>query len=367
VFWFQAAFGIGFFSFGRFIDRVGARIGYAVAGVFWTVGHLAQALVTTTLGFAIVRIPLAFGESGSFPASLSATREWFPQHERALAIGIFTAGTSSGAILAPLIVPVITLTLNWQMAFIITGLFTVAWLAVWIWYYRSPREHLKVSPRELAYIEADPAPVARPVAVRQLLAQRATWAFVLGRFFIDSIWYTFLFWLPDFFSKQYGIDLKNFGPPLVVVYVMADLGSVSGGWGSSVLLKRGVGLNKARKIAMFACAMAVVPVAFAINVHGLWASVLLIGLAMAGHQGFSANLYALPSDVFPRWASSSVVGLGGLGGSLGGMIMAQYSGWILQTLGSYQPIFYVAACAYLVALLTVHIFNPRYEPVALAP
>ena len=365
VFWFQAAYGIGYIAFGRIVDKIGARLGYALAVTLWTVGHMAHALVTSTLGFAIVRIPLALGESGAFPASLAAVAEWFPTRERALAIGLFNAGSNIGAILAPLIVPVVTLAFGWRMAFILTGLLTVVWLIIWLWFYRKPREQRGLSAKELAHIESDPLePHAPAIPWSQLLRRRETWAYIMGRFLIDPIWWTFLFWLPDFFGKRYGLDLKSYGPPLVAIYVLADVGSILGGWGSSTLLTRGFNLNVSRKTTMLACALAVVPVAFAAHAGNLWVAVALIGLACAGHQGFSANLYALPSDLFTRWSASSVVGLGGAAGALGGMLMAKYAGWVLDRLGSYEPIFIVAACAYLVALAAVHLLVPGYATVA---
>ncbi len=363
VFWFQAAYGLGYIAFGRIVDRIGARLGYALAVTLWTVGHMAHALVTSTLGFAIVRIPLALGESGAFPSSLAAVAEWFPTRERALAIGLFNAGSNIGAILAPLIVPIVTLAFGWRMAFILTGLLTVIWLAVWLWFYRRPREHAGVSASELAHIESDTVDAHAPIPWTQLLRRRQTWAYIVGRFLIDPIWWTFLFWLPDFFGKRYGLDLKSYGPPLVAIYVLADVGSILGGWGSSTLLSHGFELNAARKTAMLFCALAVVPVAFAVNAGNLWLAVALIGLACAGHQGFSANLYALPSDLFPRWTAGSVVGLGGAAGAVGGMLMAKYAGWVLEHIGSYQPIFIVAACAYLAALLAIHLLVPRYAVV----
>jgi MFS transporter, ACS family, hexuronate transporter len=364
VFWFQATYGVGYIAFGRFVDRYGARLGYAVAVTLWTIGHMAHALVTSTLGFALVRIPLALGEAGTFPAALAAVTEWFPKRERAFAIGLFNAGANVGAILTPLIVPVITLTFGWQAAFLVTGLFTIVWLAVWLAFYRRPRDQPLVSPAELALIESEPdaTEVHAPARWQDLLRKRESWAYIAGRFLIDPIWWTFLFWLPDFFARRYGIDLKGYGPPLVAIYVLADVGSVLGGWGSSRQLKRGRSLNAARKSTMLACALVVLPVAFAVQASSLWLAVALIGLACAGHQGFSANLYALPSDLFPRWASGTVVGFGGAAGALGGMLMAQYAGWVLQTIGSYTPIFIVASCAYLAALLSVQLLTPHYAP-----
>jgi ACS family hexuronate transporter-like MFS transporter len=366
VFWFQAAYGIGYVAFGRFVDRFGARAGYTLAVSLWTVGHLAHTLVTSTRGMGLVRIPLALGESGTFPSALAAIADWFPRRERAFAIGLFNAGANIGAILTPLIVPVITLTFGWRAAFIATGALTIVWLAAWLALYRRPRDEPRLSAAELAYIEQDPREPRRPVALRQLLVTRECWAYILGRFLIDPVWWTFLFWLPDFLSKRFGVALEGYGPPLVAIYVLADVGSITGGWTSSRLLARGVRLNMARKMTMLGCAIIVLPVAFAADAPQLWIAVALIGLACAGHQGFSANLYALPSDLFPRWAVGSVVGLGGFAGAAGGMLMAQYAGWVLQTLGGYRPIFVVASGAYLFALLVVQLLSPDYRRCALS-
>jgi ACS family hexuronate transporter-like MFS transporter len=364
VFWFQAAYGIAFLVFGRLIDRLGAKTGYLLAMSIWTLAHMAHAFVTSTLGFALVRIPLALGEAGTYPAALAAAAEWFPRRERAFAIGIFNAGANVGAIVTPLIVPVITLALGWQSAFLITGLFNIVWIGAWVLYYRRPRTHPAIQPAELAYIESDPPIEQARVPYLALLKMRQTWAYFLGRFLIDPVWWMFLFWLPDFFSKQYGVQLANFGPPLVAIYLIADVGSVLGGLFSSRLLAAGWSPNRARKTAMFACAMVVIPVAFATYVPHLWMAVALIGLACAGHQGFSSNLFAMPADLFPRWALGSVVGIGGFAGALGGMLMAKSAGWILQSIGSYAPIFAFCGVAYLLALGVFHLINPRYLPVS---
>jgi ACS family hexuronate transporter-like MFS transporter len=363
VFWFQAAYGLGYVAFGRIVDRFGAKVGGTIAVTIWTISHMAHALVTSTMGFTLVRIPMGLGESGLFPCTLAATTEWFPRRERTLAIGIFNAGSNVGAILAPFIVPIITIALGWQMAFILTGLLTFVWLAVWLIWYRPPRAMPGLSPAELAYIESDPQQAQRPVAWSRLLSTRQTWAYIMGRFLIDPVWWTFLFWLPDFFARRYGVDLKHYGPPLVAIYVMADIGSVLGGWRSSRLIKRGVAVGRARKLAMLACALCALPVAGAMYADNIWLAVAVIGLACAAHQGFSANLYALPSDLFPRWAVGSVVGLGGLSGALGGMLMSLYAANVLQKIGSYTPIFIFASVAYLLALCVVHLIVPRYTPV----
>jgi ACS family hexuronate transporter-like MFS transporter len=367
VFWFQAAYGLGYVVFGRVVDRFGAKVGGSIAVSIWTVAHMAHAMVTSTAGFTWVRIPMGLGESGLFPCTLAAAAEWFPRRERALAIGIFNAGSNVGAILAPFIVPIITIALGWQMAFILTGLLTFVWLAVWLIWYRRPRAMPGLTATELAYIESDPQEPQRPVAWSKLLTTRQTWAYIMGRFIIDPVWWTFLFWLPDFFAKRYGVDLKHYGPPLVTIYVMADVGSVLGGWRSSRLIKRGYALGRARKLAMLACAVFALPVAGAMYADNIWLAVAAIGLACAAHQGFSANLYALPSDLFPRWAAGSVIGLGGLAGASGGMLMSLYASNVLQKIGSYTPIFIFASCAYLVALAVIHLIVPRYTAVTRFP
>ena len=363
VFWFQAAYGIGFLFFGRLIDRVGAKAGYLLAMSVWTAAHMAHALFTSTRGFAIVRIVLALGESGTYPAALAAASDWFPKRERALAIGIFNAGANLGAIFTPMIVPLIALAMGWRAAFIGTGLINLVWIGAWLIFYRRPRDHPRLSKAELDYIESDPVEKQDPAPWRRLLTTRQAWAYMSGRFLIDPVWWTFLFWLPDFFHKRFGLDLKSFGPPLVAIYVLADVGSILGGWYSSRLLGRGEVVGRARKRAMLACALIVVPVVFAASAPSVWVAVLLIGLACAGHQGFSANLFAMPADLFPRWAVGSVVGLGGFAGALGGMLMAKYAGWVLEKVGSYTPIFVIAGSAYLIALLVVHALNPQYASV----
>ena len=367
VFWFQAAYAIGFVVFGRVVDKLGARLGYVVAMAIWTLAHIAHGAARSALTFNIVRFCLGIGESGNFPAGLKAVAEWFPRRERALAIGIFNAGSNIGAIITPLLVPAITLSLGWPAAFYLTGLLSLAWLPAWWILYRRPREHSRVGPAELAHIESDAEAPTPPIPWRRLLLVRETWAFALGKFLIDPIWWMFLFWLPDFLVRRHGLDLKTFGLPLIAIYLMSDTGSVAGGWLSSTLMKRGIGVNRARKLAMLACAVLVTPIMFAANIDQLWLAVIVVGVATAAHQGFSANLYALPSDLFPGPAVGSVSGIGGAVGAIGGMAMAKYAGWVLDRVGSYTPIFIVAGCAYLLALLAVHLLSPRLAPARITP
>jgi ACS family hexuronate transporter-like MFS transporter len=370
VFWFQAAYALGYLGFGRVIDKIGARLGYAAVVTLWTAAHIAHALVSSIGGFIAVRFALGLGESGNFPAGLKAIAEWFPKQERALATGIFVAGTNVGAIITPLIVPFITYRWGWRAAFIVTGSFSLVWLVLWLKIYRRPHEHSKVSAGELAFINSDSSVnVGPPRAVtdmtwRTLLRVPETWAYALARFLIDPIWWMFLFWLPDFFAKRYSLDLGHFGPPLVVVYLVSDVGSIGGGWLSSRLIRLGYTVNRARKLTMLLASVLVMPVMFAMHAENLWLAVAIVGVATAAHQAFSATLYTFPSDVFPKQAVGTVVGIGGTAGAIGGMLMAKYAGWVLDGVGSYTPIFIVAGTVYILALIVVHALSPRLKPVA---
>lgn len=362
VFWFQASYAVFYLIFGRIMDRVGARWGLGVAFLIWQIGHMMHGAARDLSHFIMARMVLGVGEAGGFPGGIKAVAEWFPKKERAFATGLFNAGTNIGAIVTPLLVPVLVLSFGWQMAFVVTGLMGLIWLPIWLLVYRRPREVKKLSTAELEWIEQDPADTVEKIGWKKLLTVKETWAYAAGKFLIDPIWWMFLFWLPDFLGKNYGLDLKTFGPPIVAIYLLSDVGSVGGGWMSGRFMKSGMSLNKARKLTMLICALCAVPVAFAAFASNLWVAVLIIGLATAAHQGFSANLYAFPGDVFPRSAVGSVVGIGGMLGGIGGMIMAKYAGFVLDQIGTYTPIFVVAASAYLVALLVVHLISPRYEP-----
>lgn len=363
--YFQVFYGIGFLLFGWLIDRVGPRIGYLLAMGSWTVGHFAQTLVTSTSGFVVARIPLAFGEAGTYPSALAAASQWFPKKERALAIGIFNAGANVGAVVTPLLVGFIVadLVMDWRWAFVITGLFNLVWLVAWWRLYHPPHSHPRVTPEERRWIEAEPADDRGRAGFLAVLRHREAWAYMTGRFLIDPVWWTFLFWLPDFFNTRYGYDLKSFGPPLVAIYILADLGAVAGGWYSSRLLKRGVATGRARKRAMFISALFALPVMFAAQAGSIWVAVGVIGLACAAHQGFSTNLFALPGDQFPRYAQGTLIGLGGFAGAAGGFIASKTLGLLLDRVGSYGPFFIACGLAYLVALSAFHLLNPHYRNV----
>jgi ACS family hexuronate transporter-like MFS transporter len=361
VFYFQLAYALGYMVFGNIVDRVGARIGYGLAFVIWTAAHMMHALAHSVFGFTAVRFLLGIGESGNFPAGLKAVTEWFPKKERALATGIFNAGSNVGAIITPLIVPALTLAYGWRAAFVITGAVSLLWLVAWLSVYRRPRESKQLSAPELAYIESDPADPPAHIPWTRLMARRETWAFAIGKFLTDPVWWMFLFWLPDFLVKRHGLDLKTFGPPLVIIYVISDLGSIAGGWLSSRLIHKGWTINRARKTTMLIAALCVTPIFFAQYVDSLWVAVAIISLATAAHQAWSANLYTLPSDMFPRKAVGSVIGFGGTAGAIGGMFFSLYIGQILGHLGNYSLIFYVAGSVYLIALAIIHFLSPRLE------
>ncbi|MEQ2010072.1 MAG: MFS transporter, partial [Limisphaerales bacterium] len=273
--------------------------------------------------------------------------------------------TNVGALVTPLAVPWITLQWGWQWAFIATGLTGFVWLGWWLWIYRAPEEHPRLSPAELAYIRSDPIESTEPIEWKKLFPHRQTWAFALGKFMTDPIWWLYLFWIPDFLNRNHGLDLKSIGLPLVVIYLVADVGSIGGGWISSALIKRGWTVNRSRKTAMLICALSVVPIMFAAKAANLWVAVGLVSLAAAAHQGWSANLFTLTSDMFPRRAVGSVVGIGGMAGAIGGMFIALIVGEILQRTGSYVPIFIMAGSAYLIALAVIHFLAPKLEPAAL--
>jgi len=290
IFWFQLAYAIGYLSFGKVVDALGARLGYTIAIVIWTISHVAHGFASGVTSFAAARFGLGIGESGNFPAGIRAVTDWFPQKERAFAIGLFNAGANVGAILTPLIVPLLVLWFDWRMAFFVTGLFGVAWLAAWWAIYRHPSEHARLTREELAWIQQDPADPIEKIGWSRLLIVRETWAYALGKFLIDPIWWFFLFWLPGYLFERYDLDLKTFGLPLAAIYLISDFGSIAGGWMSSKLIKAGRTPNFARKLTMFVCAVCVLPIWFAQSIDNVWSAVLVIGLATAAHQAFSANL-----------------------------------------------------------------------------
>lgn len=384
VFAFQLAYAIGFLLAGRMMDRLGTKTGFSVALIIWSLAAIATAEATaygpavagilafvglsysaSVAGFLAARFMLGLGEAGNFPASIKTVAEWFPKRERALATGIFNAGTNVGALVTPLVVPWITLRYGWYWAFVLTGAIGFAWLLFWWSLYDKPDQARRVSQAELAYIRSDPPDPKVTIPWTKLIAHRQTWAFATAKFMTDPIWWLYLFWIPDFLNRSHGVDLGSMGPPLVTIYLIADVGSIGGGWLSSSLIKRGWSINAARKTAMLVCALAVTPIIFAARVESLWGAVLLVGLAAAAHQGWSANVFTLTSDMFPRQAVGSVVGFGGMAGAVGGMLIAKLTAAVLEFTGSYVPVFLIAGTAYLAALAIVQLLAPKLEPARL--
>jgi MFS transporter, ACS family, hexuronate transporter len=334
----------------------------------WSLFSMAHSLARTPVHFAMARFGLGIGEAANFPAAVKTVADWFPKRERALATGIFNSGSNIGAIVAPLLVPFVAATLGWRSAFLITGSLDLIWIVAWLAFFREPRKHKRLSKAELTLIESDHEPERQErIPYTKLLSKRAAWAILLGKLMTDPIWWFYLFWLPGFLNKTYHLDLTKLGPPLITIYLAADVGSVGGGWISSALLARGWETNKARKFAMLLCAVAVVPVSTIMFTGGnLWLVVGLISVACAAHQGWSANIYTLVSDMFPKSAVGSVVGLAGLGGALGGMLVAPAIGkWLEISHSSYGPLFVIAGVMYLIALAVIHLLVPRLEQVEL--
>lgn len=362
---FQAAYAVGLVLAGRIMDVVGLRWGFSLAVFFWSLAGMGHALARGFTGFVTARFALGLSEAGNFPAAVKTVAEWFPKRERALATGIFNAGSNVGAILAPAMVPWIALNYGWKEAFVITGAIGMIWLFFWFAMYRPPAMHPRVRAAELAVIQSDPPDPKMSVAWRKLIPLRQTWAFSIGKFLTDPIWWFFLFWTPSFFKENFGYGLDRISGPMIVIYLAADFGSIAGGWLSSSLIKRGWSINRARKTAMLVCALCVVPVFTAGLTDNPWVAVGVISLALGAHQGWSCNLFTLVSDTFPRFAVGSVVGFGGMAGAIGGLLMSEGVGRVLKSAvkahgeSAYMPMFLVASGMYLITLLIIHVLVPR--------
>jgi ACS family hexuronate transporter-like MFS transporter len=375
---FSAAYALGLLLFGGFIDKIGTKLGYTISLIVWSIAAMLHAVVRSTLGFGVVRAALGLGESGNFPAAIKVVAEWFPKRERALATGIFNSGANIGAVVAPVMVPWILGIYGWQMAFLITGAIGFVWLLFWWLFYEVPARHKKINTREFDYIHSDTEdhinkdePQIKVQWIR-LFGIRQTWAFVVGKFLTDPIWYFFLFWLPSYFSSTFNLDLKKPSLPLVLVYTATTIGSIGGGYLSSWFIKKGMPIFKARKTAMLLFALCVLPIFGARYATNIWQAVGLISLAAAAHQAWSANIFTTASDMFPKQAVSSVVGIGGMAGSVGGIAFPFLIGFILETYkeagnltAGYNIIFSICACAYLVAWLIMHLLTPRMKVVKL--
>jgi ACS family hexuronate transporter-like MFS transporter len=364
---FQIAYAIGLLGAGRLIDKVGTRIGYMMVMATWSLAAMGHALASTVTEFGVARFFLGLGESGNFPAAIKTVAEWFPQNERSLATGIFNSGANVGAILAPAIVPWVTLRYGWHAAFLTTGLFSVFWIAWWFLNYRKPTDHATLTGKELRYIYREAAEDVAPSAPwLQLFGYRQTWAYSAAKFLTDPIWWFYLFWLPSYFSAKFNLNLSHLGLPLIVVYNVSALGSIGGGWLPAPFRRIGLPPNYARLAAMLVCASLVVPIFTAASVKSMWTAIVLIGIAAGAHQGWSANLFTTSSDMFPRNAVGAVVGIGGMAGSLGSALFAFCAGHILQLTHSYAILFGIASTAYLVALIILYLLAPGLKKVEFA-
>ncbi|MGV8096810.1 MAG: MFS transporter [Mangrovibacterium sp.] len=371
---FQIAYAIGFAGFGRIIDKMGTKLGYALSLTLWSLSAMGHALAKTTFGFCVARASLGLSEGGNWPAAIKTIAEWFPKKERALATGIFNSGANVGAIVAPLTVPLIAVIWGWQEAFIITGGIGLIWLFFWFIFYEIPEKQKKLSKKEYIYIhsDSDNEPDEEKVKWIKLLGFRQTWAFILGKFMTDPIWWFLLFWLPSFLTNEYGMTGTQVSLPLAVVYTMSAVGSIGGGWLSGYLIKKGWQVFKARKISMLVFAICVIPVlsAQAIGKINPWLAVLVIGIATSCHQGWSANIYTLSSDMFPKKAVGSIVGLGGMAGAVGGILLARFTGVLLDHYKisghieiGYYIMFIVSGLSYLLAWFIMHFLTPKMKKV----
>jgi ACS family hexuronate transporter-like MFS transporter len=361
---FQLAYSIGLVAVGRVIDRVGTRIGYAAMIAIWSLVTIAHVFVRTTIGFCAVRFLMGLSEAGNFPASTKSTAEWFPQVERSFVAGIINAGTNMGVIAAALLVPWLSIRYGWQSAFVATGVLGLLWCWWWLAGYRSPDEHPKISAAEYRLITGGLAKNTREpklVPWKPLLRSRQLWAFTAAKCLVDPVWFFYLSWLPKFLMSTYHLPGTGLSLPLIVVYVCSDVGSIAGGWLPSVFFRRGYAMSRARKLAMLPCALAVLPMMYGAHFNSLWLTVWMVGIALAAQQGWSSNVYALASDLFPSSAVASVVGFGSMAGSLSASLLAVITGWVLQTTGSYTPLFIYAASAYLIAFGILQWLVPNLE------
>jgi MFS transporter, ACS family, hexuronate transporter len=388
---FSLAYALGLLVVGGFIDRVGTKLGYAIAVAVWGVAAASHSLVSfpwvvaalggvvhslgsalgwkglagvsgAVAGFAIARFVLGLGESGNFPACIKTVAEWFPQKERALATGIFNSGANVGALIAPLAVPWIAIHMGWRWGFLFTAMFSATWLVFWLRIYQSPHEHPKVLPAELSYVNSAPPESTTKIPWTRLLSKRQAWAIFLGKILTDPVWWFYLFWVPGFLSRRYGLPIGRIGLPLVVIYNMSAVGSIYGGWLPGKFLSLGWSANRARKTAMLIYAIAVLPVVFIGKMQGVWSVVALLSLATAAHQAWSANMFTLASDMFPRRAVASVVGIGTVGAATLMAFISTLVGYVLKwTNGNYAPLFVVCGTGYLMALLIIQVLAPKLE------
>jgi MFS transporter, ACS family, hexuronate transporter len=369
---FQASYGVGLLVVGRWLDRVGTRKGMAIAIALWSLAAAFHSVARSVLAFMIARIALGISESAGYPGAVKSVAEWFPRRERALGVGILNAGANVGVVLTPIVGILVAGIYGWRAAFLVTGALGLIVLALWLWLFRRPDDHPKVTQEELAYIRQDGEDTAgEPLKWRDAIRQRQAWYFICGKFFTDPVWYLFLFWLPDFFAKTQGMELfptgdsgilATIGPALIGVYLLADIGSIAGGWLSSHFIKRGWTVNRARKTTLLIAALCAIPMVGVVGAPNPLVAVLVIGLGTAAHQAFSSNIFTMITDLYPRRAVATIAGMGGAAGAVGGILIAQATGWILELTGSYWPILIYAGLGYLIAFIVIQLLVPRMEP-----
>jgi ACS family hexuronate transporter-like MFS transporter len=361
---FQIAYAIGLLGAGRLIDKLGTRIGYMLVMAVWSLSAMGHALARTALEFGFARFFLGLGEAGNFPAAIKTVAEWFAQDERSLATGIFNSGANVGAVLAPAIVPWVTLRYGWHAAFLATSIFSALWILWWFRRYRKPSDHSTLTGDELRHTyEHAAAEMGPTVPWRRLLVLRQTWAFSFAKFLADPIWYFYLFWLPSYFSAKFSLNLSHLGVPLIIVYNVSAVGSIGGGWLPAPFRRLGLTSNYARLAAMLFCASLVIPIYSAASVKSMWTAIALVSVAAGAHQGWSANLFTTSSDMFPSSVVGSVVGIGGMAGSIGSAIFAFFAGHVLQLTHSYASLFGISASAYLLALIVLYLLAPGLKRV----
>lgn len=365
---FKIAYALGFLLIGWLIDRVGTKRGFSISIIIWSIAGVLNAFIGSLRGLNIVRFMLGIGEAGNFPSAIKSVAEWFPKKERSFATGLFNAGTNVGIIATAALIPWLTIQFGWRFSFVTTGLLGFLVLIAWLRIYRRPEEHPRVSKAELAYILQDHEEdiPEEKLSWWRLLGFRQTWAFIVGKFMCDPIWWFYLSWLPDFFNSSESLDqrldLKNVGLPFLVIYIVSDGGSVLFGWLASKFIHLGWTANRARKTTMLICAICVVPIFFAAQTSSIYVAIALISLATAAHQGWSAIIYTFASDLFPKSAVASVTGIGGMFGAMGGILLAAVAGNIRVNLG-YLPLFIIASSTYLIALVIIHLLSPKMQPV----
>ena len=363
---FQIAYAIGLLTTGPFLDTFGTRLGYLWAVVVWSLAGIAHAAATGLLSFGMARFVLGLGEAANFPAAVKSVADWFPKKERALATGLFNSGSTVGAIVAPVVVSVITVTLGWQWAFILTGGLGFVWIFFWWALYRHPSTHPGLSVSEAEYIRQDDgdAPGHEAISWSHLLSYRQTWAICLTRFISDWVWWFMLFWVPDFLSKTYGVNIKQVVLPLIIIYAISSLGGIGGGWLSSHFIKSGRSVDYARKTTILLCAVLVLPLLLVAQAQNLWLVVLLLSLAAAGHQGWAANMFTLISDIFPKKSVGTVTGISGFCGAIGGALSASFVGLVLEKTHNYFLIFFIASVMYLLNWVIIKLLIPDVKPLA---